>query len=110
MQFAREAVEAKDSALIQIAMAAATVENPYRLYYGESDMPTPDFICAALTEAVRAGHTGYTQSAGYPELREAICEKFRDLHGVEYRPSGVVTTAGAGMAIFLAIRACVAAG
>ena len=41
MQFTRETIEAEDSLLIQIAMEAAKVENPYRLYYGESDMPTP---------------------------------------------------------------------
>jgi aspartate aminotransferase len=110
MQFTRETIEAQDSLLIQIAMEAAKVENPYRLYYGESDMPTPDFICRALDEAVRAGYTTYTPTPGYPELRSAICEKFRDLHGVEYRPSEVICTAGAGMALFMAIRACIGSG
>src|SRR5262249_29600204 len=33
-----------------------------------------------------------------------------ELHGVEYRPTEVVCTAGAGMALFLAIRVCVGAG
>src|SRR5262249_23687935 len=100
----------KDSMLIQIAMEAATVENPYRLYYGESDMPTPDFICEALTDAVRGGYTTYTPTPGDPDLRAAICQKVHELHGGEYRPTKTVCTAGAGMAIFLAIRACVGAG
>jgi len=110
MQFRREALEAKNSPLIQFAMAANAVENPYRLYYGESDMPTPEFICRALDKAVRDGHTGYTPTPGYPELRQAICEKFLSLHGIEYRPSEVVTTIGACNAIFLTIRSVIGPG
>jgi len=110
MQFRREAIEAKESTLIQIAMAAESVDNPYRLYYGESDMPTPDFICRAMDEAVRSGHTLYTATAGHPQLRATICEKFHSIQGVQYRPTEVVCTVGAGMAIFLAIRACIGAG
>ncbi|MBI4473154.1 MAG: pyridoxal phosphate-dependent aminotransferase [Acidobacteria bacterium] len=110
MQFTREALEARESTLIQIAMAADEVPNPFRLYYGESDMPTPEFICRAVYDAVRNGHTLYTPTAGHLELREAICRKFHELHGVEYRPSEVVCTVGAGMTIFLAIRATIGAG
>ena len=110
MQFRPEAIAAKESTLIQIAMAAEAVHDPYRLYYGESDMPTPDFIGRAMTEAVARGHTQYTATAGTTALREAIVEKFHTLQGVEYSPDEVTTTVGAGMAIFLAIRACVGAG
>lgn len=38
------------------------------LWYGESDLPTPEFIAAAL----RAGHTFYTYKAGLPELPAAL--------------------------------------
>jgi aspartate/methionine/tyrosine aminotransferase len=110
VQFRREALEATNSPLIQFAVAANAVENPYRLYFGESDMPTPEFICRALDKAVRDGHTGYTATPGYLELRQAICEKFLSLHGVEYRPSEVVTTVGACNAIFLTIRTVIGPG
>ncbi len=110
MQFRQEVIDAKNSPLIQVFQAAAEVENPYRLYYGESDMPTPDFICRASEEAVRSGHTMYTATAGTPELRQAICDKFFETQGSRCRPSEVVCTAGAGMAIFLAIRACIGLG
>jgi aspartate aminotransferase len=110
MQFRREAIDAKNSPLIQVAQAAAAVENPLRLYYGESDMPTPDFICRALEEAVRAGHTMYTATAGTTELRQIICDKFLETQLIECHPNQVVCTSGAGMAIFLAIRACIGAG
>ena len=91
-------------------MAADKVRSPYRLYYGESDSPTPEFICQAAYEATRSGHTFYTPTAGYVELREAIASKFSELHGVEYGLSEIVCTVGAGMSIFLAMRACVNRG
>ena len=35
-------------------------------YYGEGDLPTPEFIGAAATAALQAGHTFYTYKAGLP--------------------------------------------
>ncbi len=110
MKFSIDALNAEASPLIEIAMAADQVEDPYRLYYGESDSPTPEFICRAAYEATLRGHTFYTATVGYIELREAIASKVAELHDVRYSPSEVVCTVGAGMAIFLAIRACVNPG
>ena len=91
-------------------MAAEQVPGVYRLYYGESDTPTPEFICTAAYEAMREGHTFYTPTAGYADLREAIAAKVHELHDVSYSAAEVGCTVGAGMAIFLAIRACVNPG
>lgn len=110
MRFSREALEAKDSKIRQISMVADTIEKPYKLYFGESDLPTPDFICRAAYEAMREGHTFYTPTAGYAELRQAIAEKFYAVHGVEYRPSEVLCTGGAVMGIFLAVRSLAGPG
>src|SRR5262249_28854641 len=81
-----------------------------KLCYGESDEPTPEFICRAAGEAARAGHTFYTHTAGTPELREAIAAKVNALHGVSYRPSEIMATVGASTGIFTAIRACIGPG
>ncbi len=110
MQYSKQALEAKDSLIRQISMLAEKVDKPYKLYFGESDMTTPEFICRAAYEALQQGHTFYTNTAGYPELRESIAKKFNEVHGVEYRPSEIVCTAGAVMAIHMAIRSCVDPG
>jgi len=110
MKFRSEVLDVKESPLVQIAMAAETVPNPYRLYYGESDTPTPEFICRAAYEASLAGHTFYTDPSGYEELREAIVEKFRELQGVKYKPSEVTVTVGASQAISLSIRTFIGPG
>ena len=110
MKYSEPAVRASESTLIQVAMLADRVDATHRLYYGEPDLPTPDFICEAATEAMNAGHLYYTPTAGYAELKEAIAEHTNQLHGVRYKPSEVVTTVGAGMAIFLVIAASVEPG
>jgi aspartate aminotransferase len=110
MEFSRQALEAKDSLIRQIANLAEQVDKPYKLYFGESDMPTPEFICRAAYEAMRDGHTFYTNSAGYLDLRTDIARKFHEVHGVEYKPSEIVCTAGAVMAIAHSMRALVDPG
>ena len=44
---------------------------------GEGDVPTPDFICAAASEALHQGHTFYTYQRGIPPLRQAVAAYLR---------------------------------
>ncbi len=99
-----------ESPLVQIATAAEAMPNSIKLCYGESDMPTPEFICRAATDALDRGHTFYTHTAGYASLREAIVAKVLEVHGLAYRPSEIICTVGASMAIFTAIRVLVGTG
>ena len=39
---------------------------------GQPDLPTPEAVRDAGIEAIGAGRTGYTSTAGEPALREAI--------------------------------------
>jgi aspartate aminotransferase len=110
LRFRREVLDVEESPLVRIAKAAEQVPDALRLQYGESDSPTPQFICDAAYEASRTGHTFYTDPSGYPELRAAIAEKFLALQGVEYRSSEVTATVGATQAITLVIRAFIGAG
>src|SRR6187455_1441191 len=45
------------------------------LSLGEPDFATPKHICEAATKAMADGYTKYTPVAGFPELRQAICDK-----------------------------------
>jgi len=42
------------------------------LWFGETDLPTPSFICEAAKRALDEGFTFYTHSRGFIQLREAI--------------------------------------
>jgi DNA-binding transcriptional MocR family regulator len=101
----REVLDVAESPLLVIGGLADQMPGSIKLCYGESDAPTPDFIVRAADEAARGGHTFYTHTAGYPELRDAIAAKVHELHGVEYRGSEIMSTVGASMAIYAAIRA-----
>ncbi len=67
---------------------------------GEPDFSTPGYISDAAVEAIKAGHTKYTPSAGLIELRRAICAKFLRDNGLEYEPSQIVVSNGAKHSIF----------
>jgi aspartate aminotransferase len=110
VRYTREFSGVAESPMVKIATAAEAMPGSLKLCYGESDMPTPAFICEAADAALKAGHTFYTHTAGYRELREAIAAKIHELHGVSYRASEIMSTVGGSMAIYAAIRAFVSRG
>jgi aspartate aminotransferase len=67
----------------------------YDFSVGEPDFTTPEHICRAATEAMRAGHTHYTAASGIPELRAAVAKQYEATHGLKYSPAQVVVSNGA---------------
>ncbi len=61
---------------------------------GEPDFSTPAHVCAAGSAAIEAGHTRYTAVSGIPELREAICARYREKQGLSYDPEQVQVSCG----------------
>ena len=80
------------------------------LWYGEGDLPTPDFIGAAATAALQAGHTFYTYKAGLPELRGAIANYLTGLYARPTAPERIVVSSSAMTALMLVAEALVDAG
>src|SRR5580700_9825840 len=101
MRYRPEVVEVKESPMIQVAALAETLPDVVKVCYGESDTPTPEFICRAAYEATLAGHTGYTHTAGSRDFREAIAAKFLELQGIKAEVPNVLGTVGASCAIFV---------
>ncbi len=77
---------------------------------GQPDFVTPEHIREAAKRALDEGFTGYTETAGIPELREAIADYLNSRYGSDVRPDEVVVTTGAKTAIFLALAAYVRPG
>jgi aspartate aminotransferase len=73
---------------------------------GEPDFDTPEHIKEAAIKALQEGFTKYTPSAGLPELRTAISEKFSKDNGIDYKPNQVIVSNGAKQSCFNAILAC----
>lgn len=61
---------------------------------GEPDFDTPQHIKDAAAKALAAGFTKYTPSAGIPELRQAIADKFKRENGLSYKPSQIIVSCG----------------
>jgi aspartate aminotransferase len=61
---------------------------------GEPDFDTPKNIKEAAVRAIKEGFTKYTQVGGIPELKKAICEKFKRDNNLEYAPDNIVVSAG----------------
>jgi aspartate aminotransferase len=67
---------------------------------GEPDFDTPDRIKEAALQAMRRGHTKYTEVAGIPELRAAVCAKLKRDNGLAYEPADILVSVGAKHTLF----------
>ena len=67
---------------------------------GEPDFDTPERIKDAAIQAMRQGHTKYTEVGGVPELRAAVCAKFKRDNGLAYEPADVLVSCGAKHSLF----------
>lgn len=65
------------------------------LSLGEPDFRTPQHICDAATAAMQQGFTKYPPVAGFPELRQAICDKLLRENGLHYQPENIIVSTGA---------------
>ncbi len=72
-----------------------------RMDVGDPDFPTPDVVTRAAEAAMEAGETGYTQSLGLPDLRDAVAARFAAKYGVTVDPCDIVVTQGTSPAMLL---------
>ena len=77
---------------------------------GEPDFPTPEHVKEAAKAAIDANFTRYTAAAGMPELREAICARYKTDYGVDITPAEVLMTVGGKQALFNSALALVNPG
>lgn len=80
------------------------------LEIGEPDFPTPSCICEAGRDAIQRGETHYTHSLGIIELREAICENYKEKYGVSVDPGQVIVTSGTSPALLMIFSALLESG
>jgi aspartate aminotransferase len=74
---------------------------------GQPDFDTPEHIKKAAIDAINEGFTSYTSNLGIPELREALCRKFKRENNFTVEPDEVIVTSGASEALHLALQALV---
>lgn len=72
---------------------------------GEPDFDTPPNVKEAAKAAIDRGETKYTAVDGIPELKRAICAKFRRENGLDYEPSQVSVATGGKQILYNALMA-----
>ena len=105
MTVSRRSTEIRPFVVMDIVARAMELEasgrDIVRLEIGDPDFPTPDVITHAAERAMAAGGTHYTQSAGSPDLREALRDHFAARYGVSVDPENIVVTQGTSPAMLL---------
>jgi aspartate aminotransferase len=104
-QVAHSVENVPHSRIREIGELAMSMDGVLRLYFGESNLPTPEYIKQAAIRAIEDGYTFYTENAGLPSLRRAISGNYRRLHEVDLDPAAeIVVTASGVQALNLGIR------
>ncbi len=80
------------------------------LWYGESDLTTPQFICDAAAEAMRAGDTFYSVKRGVPELRQTLADYCSALYDRPIDIERISATASGMSAIIMCLQLLVNKG
>ncbi|WP_337181316.1 pyridoxal phosphate-dependent aminotransferase [Shinella sp.] len=103
-------LRAPESGIVEVVNYARGREGLIPLWVGEGDLPTPEFIARAASDALLRGETFYTWQRGIPELRAALARYYARRFGTSL-PHEHFYVVGSGMqAIKLAIEALVSPG
>lgn len=108
---ASSAARVPHSRIRELAEIAMTMDGVYKLYFGESNVPTPDFLKRAAQKAMADGFTFYTSNAGLMSTRETIARYYAEKHAVTLDPaSEIIVTASGVHALNVGIRCMIDPG
>lgn len=108
---AASALRVPHSRIRELAEIAMSMDGVLKLYFGESNLPTPEYIKRAAQKAMADGFTFYTENAGLPWLRKSLARYYQELQGVELDPANeIVITASGVQALNLGIRCVIDPG
>ena len=108
--FAPSAERVPASRIRALADVAFGMEDVLFLQFGESTLPTPQYVIEGVNRAAQEGWTFYTANQGLPTLRAAIANQIAKLHAVEIDPSEIQVTSGGVQALNLVIKCIIDPG
>jgi aspartate/methionine/tyrosine aminotransferase len=93
------------SRIRELAEIAMRMDGVLKLYFGESNVPTADYLKRAAQKAMADGFTFYTENAGMLSTRTALARYYQDMHKVTLDPaSEIMVTASGVHALQMGIR------
>ena len=94
---ASSALAVPHSRIRELAEIAMTMDGVLPLYFGESNVPTPEFIKRAAVKALNDGFTFYTSNAGLPSTRRALARYYDEIHKVAVDPENEIVITASGV-------------
>ncbi len=98
------------SLIRKLGNLAPTLTDIIPLWYGEPDLPTPQFIREAAIESLNQGQTFYQANLGIPPLREAIAGYTNNQYGTHLEKKNIVVTSSGLSALAIASQCIVNQG
>ena len=80
------------------------------LSIGEPDFNTPETVKEAAKQAIDDNFTHYPPVPGYPDLRQAVCDKFKRDNNLDFTPEQIVVSTGAKQSIYQLVQCLVNPG
>src|SRR6201982_3205158 len=94
---AASALRVPHSRIRELAEIAMSMDGVLKLYFGESNIPTPDYIKRAAQKAMADGFTFYTENAGLPSLRKALARYYQERHNVDLDAANEIVITASGV-------------
>ncbi len=99
------------SRIRELAELAMTMDGVMKLYFGESNLPTPGFLKQAAERAMKDGFTYYTPNAGLLSTREALGRYYERHQGVKLDPEREIVVTNSGVqALHVGLRCTINPG
>ena len=111
MKFSKEIGESLTLKFGQLARdLAAEGKEIISMAVGEPNFKTPSYIEEALIEALKEGHTHYSNSQGLVELREYIAKDINERYKTSFSHLDVIVTPGVKSGLHLALSSILEPG
>ena len=104
MKFAKRLSQVKPSATLAVNAKTLELRNKgiavTSLAVGEPDFNTPEHIELAAKKAIDEHFTRYTDVGGITEAKNAVCNYFRTIYGVESKTENIIISNGGKQALY----------
>lgn len=93
-----------------VTRASADIPDMIKLWFGEGDEATPEFVRKAAAAALEKGETFYAPNRGIAPLLQAISDYLKRAYGAEIGADRIVVTASGMNAIMITIQCLIEPG
>ncbi len=102
--------ELEDSPIVDVWRMGYGNPEVIGMFAGESDVPTPAFICDAASKALAEGRTFYTPNRGIKPMRDALIAYNKRIYGIDLPDDRITLTTSGMSAVMLIAQATVGPG